>query len=801
MRSLDPNVKMNPPLRAAEDRAALVEALRDGTIEAIATDHAPHARHEKEVPVRGGAVRRHRARDRLRGALHAARRAGRRPARDAARAHERRARPASTASTPPRIAVGAPANLVAPRPRGRLARGRGLLPVEVRELVAPRLEAPRPGRADGRGREGRSTRHERLPRPRGRHGLPRPLGRRARGRVRRGRLHDGDDRLPGGRHRPELRRAARRLHGADGRELRRLAAAVGVDAPARARGADAPGGRERLDAVAPRRRGSSRSTEIDTRSLVLRLRERGRDARGRGRRARPRSSRCSRDVRAQPPMAGRALVAGVSTPEPVLRRAAAPCASPSSTTAASARSSTAWLRPGAAVTVFPHTSDAETVLAARPDGVLLSNGPGDPAALAAEVDRRARAARARADPRHLPRATSCSRWPPASRRSSCRSATAARTIRCSSWPPAACSSRARTTVSPSAATGPARDARLALRRHRRGDRAPGRACALGPVPPGGGPGPARRLAGDRGLGRGDRLCRRRPDLESICVIGAGPIVIGQACEFDYSGQPGAQGAARGGLPDDRRQLEPGDDHDRPRLRRPDLPRAARRRGRHATCSSASGPDALLPDARRPDGAQPRAPPRGGGRPRGARRRADRRRATRRSAAPRTAGSSARRWSASACASPSRSVVTSLDELPEALSFPVILRPAFTLGGHGGGIARDAGRARAAGWSAGCREPGRPGARRGVARRLGRVRARGDARREGQRRRRLLDREPRPDGRPHGRLRHGRAADDALRRGLPGAPRRRRARHPRRRASRPAARTSSSRASAGAASCA
>jgi dihydroorotase len=50
VRSLDPNVKMNPPLRAEEDRAALVEALRDGTIEAIATDHAPHARHEKEVP-------------------------------------------------------------------------------------------------------------------------------------------------------------------------------------------------------------------------------------------------------------------------------------------------------------------------------------------------------------------------------------------------------------------------------------------------------------------------------------------------------------------------------------------------------------------------------------------------------------------------------------------------------------------------------------------------------------------------------------------------------------------------------
>jgi dihydroorotase len=50
VRSLDPNVKMNPPLRAEEDRAALIDAVRDGTIEAIATDHAPHARHEKEVP-------------------------------------------------------------------------------------------------------------------------------------------------------------------------------------------------------------------------------------------------------------------------------------------------------------------------------------------------------------------------------------------------------------------------------------------------------------------------------------------------------------------------------------------------------------------------------------------------------------------------------------------------------------------------------------------------------------------------------------------------------------------------------
>jgi dihydroorotase len=50
VRSLDPNVKMNPPVRAERDRVALLDALRDGTIEAIATDHAPHARHEKEAP-------------------------------------------------------------------------------------------------------------------------------------------------------------------------------------------------------------------------------------------------------------------------------------------------------------------------------------------------------------------------------------------------------------------------------------------------------------------------------------------------------------------------------------------------------------------------------------------------------------------------------------------------------------------------------------------------------------------------------------------------------------------------------
>ena len=47
---LDTRLKMNPPLRAEEDRQALIAGLRDGTIDCIATDHAPHAREEKEAP-------------------------------------------------------------------------------------------------------------------------------------------------------------------------------------------------------------------------------------------------------------------------------------------------------------------------------------------------------------------------------------------------------------------------------------------------------------------------------------------------------------------------------------------------------------------------------------------------------------------------------------------------------------------------------------------------------------------------------------------------------------------------------
>jgi len=56
VRGLDTRLKMNPPLRSADDRAALIDGLRDGTIDCVATDHAPHAREDKDVPFEQAAM-------------------------------------------------------------------------------------------------------------------------------------------------------------------------------------------------------------------------------------------------------------------------------------------------------------------------------------------------------------------------------------------------------------------------------------------------------------------------------------------------------------------------------------------------------------------------------------------------------------------------------------------------------------------------------------------------------------------------------------------------------------------------
>ena len=56
VRSLDSRFKMNPPLRSEADRRALIEAVRSGVVDTIATDHAPHTLEDKEVPFEEAAM-------------------------------------------------------------------------------------------------------------------------------------------------------------------------------------------------------------------------------------------------------------------------------------------------------------------------------------------------------------------------------------------------------------------------------------------------------------------------------------------------------------------------------------------------------------------------------------------------------------------------------------------------------------------------------------------------------------------------------------------------------------------------
>ena len=123
--------------------------------------------------------------------------------------------------------------------------------------------------------------------------------------------------------------------------------------------------------------------EIDTRALVVRLRERG------AMRAAAVAGAASleqvlADVRVQAPMTGRALVAGVSTREPY--RVGRGQTRVAVLDYGCKRSIVERLNTfGVQASVFPHDTDAGTILSDRPAGVLLSNGPGDPAALANEV--------------------------------------------------------------------------------------------------------------------------------------------------------------------------------------------------------------------------------------------------------------------------------------------------------------------------------------------------------------------------------------------------------------------------------
>jgi carbamoyl-phosphate synthase large subunit len=180
---------------------------------------------------------------------------------------------------------------------------------------------------------------------------------------------------------------------------------------------------------------------------------------------------------------------------------------------------------------------------------------------------------------------------------------------------------------------------------------------------------------------------RRPsgELRSICVIGAGPIVIGQACEFDYSGSQALKVLREEGFRTivvnsnpatimtdpgfaDRTYLEP--------LDAEGLTGVLERERPDALLPTLGGQTALnLARRLAGEGVLDELGIELIGASYDAIRRAEDRglfRETMESVGLRV---------------PESVVVTSPEELPEALSFPLILRPAFTLGGHGGGIAR------------------------------------------------------------------------------------------------------------------
>ena len=260
---------------------------------------------------------------------------------------------------------------------------------------------------------------------------------------------------------------------------------------------------------------------------------------------------------------------------------------------------------------------------------------------------------------------------------------------------------------------------------------------------------------------------KRTDIKRVLVIGSGPIVIGQACEFDYSGTQACKALRSEGLevvlvnsnpatimtdPElaDQTYIEPLT----PEVVEAIIAEGAARRG--------------AADRRRPDRAQP-----GGGAARArhpgqVRREADRR-VDRRdqggrgpAAVPQRDGGDWRRGAGERRRQVARRSAGDRRHRRLSRHHPPVLHAGRRRRRHRlqhRGVPR-AGRP-GPGSQPGARDPGR-----GVGDRLERVRARGDARRRRQLRGHLLDREHRPDGRPHRRLDHGGAGADADRQGIP-----------------------------------
>jgi carbamoyl-phosphate synthase large subunit len=178
---------------------------------------------------------------------------------------------------------------------------------------------------------------------------------------------------------------------------------------------------------------------------------------------------------------------------------------------------------------------------------------------------------------------------------------------------------------------------------------------------------------------------RRRDLESICLIGSGPIVIGQACEFDYSGCQALKVLREDGFRTvvvnsnpatimtdpgfaDRTYLEP--------LDLDGVADVLARERPSALLPTMGGQTALNLAVRlAEEGVLAQLGVELIGAPVDVIRRAEDRERFRETVR------------LNGLRVPESTIVTSVDELPASLTFPVILRPAFTLGGHGGGTAR------------------------------------------------------------------------------------------------------------------
>ena len=153
VRSLDSRFKMNPPLRSEADRQALIEGIRSGVIDCIATDHAPHTSDEKETPFEEAAMGVTGTRDRVRRRLHGPRDPrGARPG-DGRRPSRRRGGAARLRAAADRARRGgAPDPL---RSRRRVGGGGGGLGEPVLQLLLQRPAPARPGADDDRLRPGR----------------------------------------------------------------------------------------------------------------------------------------------------------------------------------------------------------------------------------------------------------------------------------------------------------------------------------------------------------------------------------------------------------------------------------------------------------------------------------------------------------------------------------------------------------------------------------------------------------------------------------------------------------------------